>query len=957
MGAYVVERNPSVPNRYTLRSQRLLPENFDQFAHRLDATDRRLCNLLADLNLQHLYKNFKATAKSLQDFTRLLPTHPQRKLILEYIDRRMTEAMDLVEGRALYLMSKDGYPAFRELERRPKAAQIRFEFTRDTQGTRYTARVFLEGKETRLVGTDAVIVTTSPVWLMFDKKVYSFEQEIDGNKLRPFFKTDTVSIPREKETEYYRKFLLKLIEDYEVVAQGFTIDTIESQPKFKLRMTRIGSEFFTFRLEAHYKDVLLSPARPKACYVEFREQIRVPKFIRIMRSLEREQQAMEVFQILADNHGSMLPDELSLYEPDALEWLATHYETIRKSGFELIQDFEGQKYNFARPDLKIKVTENDKGFVINANVRFENIDVPLPALRDNVLKQKPAFRLPDKTQNLLPAAFLNRLRHLFEVATPEGDTLTVRRAHATVVSEVVNNPQPASAALAAPALVAGGAAPPLVTVTGGNGGSGGKVFVPKSLQVLEQLNNNNLPDNIQVELREYQRAGYDWLCFLNEFGLNGILADDMGLGKTVQALTMLQREKERGGYSTTLVVVPNSLMFNWEDEIKRFTPGLSVTQYAGPRRDLMLEHLMRYDVVLTTYGTVRQDVEKLQGFHFHYIILDESQLIKNRDAKTTRAVLQLQSNYRLSLTGTPIENSTLDLWTQMNFLNPGLLGSESFFEKFYAIPIEREQNAARADQLRRLIRPYILRRTKEQVAQDLPPRIDQTYICEMLPDQRRLYDETRQLYRKTFFGKGQGGIMEHNKLQILTSLSRLRQIAIHPALIDPTVRDSGKYDLMWSLLREVLAAGNKVLVFSQFVKLLKMVEFDLKREGIVYAYLDGSTRERRKAVNTFQQDDDVKVFLISLKAGGVGLNLTAAQYVFVLDPWWNPAIEQQAINRAHRIGQSQTVFAYKFITEDSIEEKILLLQQRKAELAGDIIRNDSQIFKFLTHEELTSLFD
>jgi SNF2 family DNA or RNA helicase len=432
----------------------------------------------------------------------------------------------------------------------------------------------------------------------------------------------------------------------------------------------------------------------------------------------------------------------------------------------------------------------------------------------------------------------------------------------------------------------------------------------------------------------------------------------MGLGKTLQTLTLLLRE--HGGTasaaSPSLIVVPNSLVFNWQAEARKFAPALKCLQYTGLRRQEQLSKFADHHLIVTTYGTVRQDLELLLQFRFHYVVLDESQTIKNRDAKITRAVLQLQAAHRLSLTGTPIENSAMDLWTQMQFLNPGLLGSESFFGKYYAIPIEKERNERRAEALRKLTAPFIMRRTKEMVATELPPRTDQVQLCEMTAEQQRLYNETKGAIRQTLFSEQALDSLHTNKLQVLSGLQRLRQIAIHPRLVAPEEPiDSGKYTEMWEMLDNILQSGSKVLIFSQFVKFLQIVKYDLIQRGIRFSYIDGSVRDRGKEVDNFQNDPGIQVFLISLKAGGTGLNLTAAEYVFILDPWWNPAIELQAMNRAHRIGQQKAVFVYKFITEGSIEEKILKLQERKQQLAGDIIQTEDNFFKLLDKDELMDL--
>lgn len=443
--------------------------------------------------------------------------------------------------------------------------------------------------------------------------------------------------------------------------------------------------------------------------------------------------------------------------------------------------------------------------------------------------------------------------------------------------------------------------------------------------------------------------------------MGGILADDMGLGKTIQTLALLQKEKEEGTDSPSLIVLPTSLIQNWCNEARKFTPELKVLIHTGVGRQRRLDHFSKFDLILTTYGIVRQDIDQLKDFPFHYVILDESQMIKNPESKTAKAIRKLVSSYRLSLTGTPVENTVMDIWSQMAFLNPGLLGNETFFKRFYVQPIEKSRDQKRSAKLRRIIYPFILRRKKNQVEKDLPERIEKLQYCEMIEPQRKYYEDIKNTYRNYLMELISNNAWKKNKLNILTGLQKLRQIAIHPRMIEEekfTLEQSGKYKEVKRLLKQVIAKDDsKVLIFSQFVKMLHLLRDDLINEGIKFNYLDGSTRDRQGQVDTFQKDDKIKVFLISLKAGGVGLNLTAADYVFILDPWWNPAVENQAIDRSHRIGQKRTVFFYKFITQDTIEEKILGLQRKKAQLSDDIISVEEDIYKSLDAVDLEDLLN
>ncbi len=460
-------------------------------------------------------------------------------------------------------------------------------------------------------------------------------------------------------------------------------------------------------------------------------------------------------------------------------------------------------------------------------------------------------------------------------------------------------------------------------------------------------------------LREYQREGLGWLLFLREFGLGGCLADDMGLGKTVQVLALL--DARRGASSRpSIVVVPRSLVFNWMREAARFTPSLRVLDFSGPRRRLDDIDPTRVDVVLTTYGTLRADIDALRALDFEYAILDEAQAIKNARTASAKAARLLRARHRLALSGTPIENRLQELWSIFDFLNPGMLGSASTFGLLADLAtdaVEEEGADAMRDTLRRALRPLILRRTKDQVAPELPERIEQTLYVEMEPAQRAFYAELLAATRRTIFDEIDRTGVDRARMHILEALLRLRQAACHPVLVDHSRPDlpSAKLDALIPSLQEIAEEGHKAVVFSQFTSFLTLVRRRLDAAELAFEYLDGSTRDRAQRVDHFQSADGPPVFLISLKAGGHGLNLTAADYVYLLDPWWNPAVEAQAIDRAHRIGQTRRVIATRLVARGTIEEKVLELQASKRTLADAILGADQGVLSGIGREELEML--
>jgi superfamily II DNA or RNA helicase len=466
------------------------------------------------------------------------------------------------------------------------------------------------------------------------------------------------------------------------------------------------------------------------------------------------------------------------------------------------------------------------------------------------------------------------------------------------------------------------------------------------------------PPGFVGELRPYQREGLGWLLFLQQFGFGGCLADAMGLGKTAQTLALLETRRARRkaeGLPPSLVVTPRSLVFNWRQEAEKFTPQMRVLEHTGVGRLRSIEQFADYDLILTTYGTLRRDILLLKDFAFDYVILDEAQAIKNARSESAKAARLLNCRHRLALSGTPIENHLGELWSLFEFLNPGMLGRASVFQ--VAASGGRVVDTELQPLLARALRPFILRRTKEQVARDLPPKTEQTIYCEMDPEQRQAYNELRDHYRRTLLGLVDSRGLQRARFQILEALLRLRQAACHPGLLDPAwaERPSAKLDTFFMHLAEVLESGSKVLVFSQFTSLLALIRKRLDADGVIYEYLDGRTRKRQERVERFQHDPACQLFLISLRAGGQGLNLTAAEYVFLLDPWWNPAVETQAIDRAHRIGQVRPVFAYRLIVRDTVEEKVLELQATKRELADAIITANNSLLHQLERSDLELL--
>jgi superfamily II DNA or RNA helicase len=577
-------------------------------------------------------------------------------------------------------------------------------------------------------------------------------------------------------------------------------------------------------------------------------------------------------------------------------------------------------------NLTAEITTSIDWFDLNGGVDFGGLHVSLPELLEALRKKRSWIELSDGSLGILPKEWLTGFEPVIDLGrVAEDGSLRFNSVQALLVDSLIDSTTvvPDSSFVQLRQTLKSAAAP---------------------LPAEE-------PEEFIGELRPYQREGLGWLQWLESLGIGGCLADDMGLGKTVQLLALLAGSRTAG--TPSLVVAPRSLLFNWREEAARFAPALRLLEYHGSERSLTKDDFSSYDLILTTYGVVRSDISSLSHLEFDRIILDEAQTIKNSTSQTSRAVRLLRGRMRLALSGTPVENHLSDLWSIFEFLNPGMLGSARSFSRSFA---QRNVPKEKRELLGRAIRPFLLRRTKEQVAPELPRRSEQTLYCELDTRQRKKYDELRDHYRATLLSSVRERGMARSKMHVLEALLRLRQAACHPGLISGKENEpSAKLDLFMEEIELMLDGGHKALVFSQFTSMLRLVGRRLMESKISFSYLDGKTKDRQEMVDRFQQSDGPPLFLISLKAGGVGLNLTEADYVFLLDPWWNPAAEAQAIDRSHRIGQDKPVIAYRLIARDTIEEKIVSLQQTKRALADSIMSEDNSMLQGLELADLEML--
>lgn len=947
--SYVVELNEK--GNLTYSHQNISAQNANEFDSGLNDLDYELIQIMDEIQQNAVVNKFQKKKLKPQEF--FLKTYDKNTgdkvlqgEIESYLERRRGKILERIAGKMLFEMGKDGEPTWKEIKIAENRASILFHFRRNEDNTHYFPTIKLDGEKIHFYQNESYLPCKEPGWMVVNDTLFTFEKPVNGRKLKPFFNKKFILIPKNVEEDYYRKFVAPLIASFDVYAQGFEIKTERLSPNPTIKFSEVAqvtptslfadngtkaaaeAEKILFELSFQYGDYNFKADKINDVSVSMEKNGDNYIFHRVGRDTDREK---EIIEKIIDSGLPLKSSRSTLEKNQAISWINAHLKTLKNLGVTIQQkDQKAKKYFLGETSIDLEISENIDWFDIKAVIRFGEFEIPFTTIRKYILKDQREFKLPNGEYAIIPDEWIHEYSDLFAFSTEQDNALKLEKFHLSLVKELQE-------------------------------GNHVKVAMTRKLEKLlnfSEIEDQPAPEHFKGSLRPYQKAGYDWLEFLNQYGFGGCLADDMGLGKTVQTLTLLQKEKESNPGQASLLIMPTSLIYNWQMEAKKFTPKLRVLNYTGTNRNKNTAIFAKYDIVITSYGISRIDVESLSNFYFNYIILDESQAIKNPDSIISKSVRLLKSRRKLILTGTPIENSTMDLWSQMSFVNPGLLGSQKYFKKKYQIPIEKKKDFDRTAKLNAMIKPFILRREKSQVAKDLPEKIENIKYCDLSPDQREYYDKEKNLYRNQLLDIIETEGINKSQMMLLQGLTRLRQIANHPAMVDENYKgDSGKFEDITHMLESALGKNHKILVFSQFVKHLKILENHLQKSAIKYAYLDGSVKDRQAQVEKFQENDHIRVFLISLKAGGLGLNLTEADYVFLLDPWWNPAAEAQAVDRAHRIGQKNTVFTYKFIGRDTVEEKILKLQQSKLKLAKDLITVEESFIKNLSKEDISNLFD
>ena len=786
-------------------------------------------------------------------------------------------------------------------------------FKKTEEGICYQLKMKLGKEKFEVQNKKMLPLTNRPAWILIENQLFPVEN-FGGKMILPFIEKTEVQIPKKSVKTYFEKFILKQAANLDIETEGFGVLKNQTLQQCELKLTKdIFSEKLGISVQFIYPEATFqwNDPRTKKTELDFDKN---SEDISIQQTIRNEKSELIFIEKLKQNglqtNNSNL-FQLAEKQDDNLalpEWLRRNGASLQDIGFTLKNIQIGErKIIDAEPIILEKIEKNIDWFDLFIEIKVGDFLIPFANLIENIRSGNRYYRLPGGKYFIIKEEWLSKFDFLIKFSNQNGSARRLSKNHYEVLK--------------------------LLKIEN------------KEATFAEKTEEFEPPKTLKATLRPYQTEGVNWLLSHYQKSTGACLADDMGLGKTLQTIAILLHAKEQKSTPlNALIILPASLVFNWENELTKFAPSLKFYRHTGSKRNKDHRLFSRNDITLTTYQTALNDAEILTKVDFEFIVLDEGQYIKNSNSKVFKAISQFKAKYRISLSGTPIENSLSDLWSQMEFINPGHLGSASFFKKEFIYPIEKLEDEKRKSQLRTLVSPFLLRRKKEEVAKDLPDLETQIFYSEMTPEQKKIYEEEKSKARNALLENYKASDFEYQGL-VLRTLLKLRQLVNHPRLVSDNFEgESGKFNNILEQFDLIQNAGHKVLMFSSFTKYLDLFEADFSKNKHPFSRLTGKTRpaQRAEEVKKFQTIDEIQAFLISTKAGGTGLNLTAADYVFLMDPWWNPAAENQAIARAHRIGQTKKVIAIKFITKDSIEEKILALQEKKSALANDILEGSKK---------------
>jgi non-specific serine/threonine protein kinase len=839
----------------------------------------------------------------------VLEDNPLNPLIVDLLSQVKTESLE----DKVYIDEED--------------YKIRVDYAETDDGFEPKLKVYNEfGREYYLQAP--TVLSPIPLIILTGQRVIKVSNVRDSEGLEKLSQLSQFAIPKEEFDVFKTKFLPLINKDTHV---DFP-ENIDFLDELGFPSPRIN----LFESEGLLKLELVFMYQGELVRYEDTGDVIISRADGLVRIKRNDQEEDEWMQVLEEHYAVFVKNCHFKLKISPFDWLYQEVPKLEQKGIEFWGEELLEEYRVKRlePEYNLSLSSNNDWLDLKGGIKYGDIQVSFKDVLKEVKKERKYIKLTDGSHGKIPQEWLDNIELFGGLAEEHGNDIRINEFHVSVINSIFGD----------------------IDYTQLNEQSRRKINM---IQNLEQIEDYPVPTTLNGDLREYQKSGYRWMRFLNDYNLGGCLADDMGLGKTIQTLTLLLEQKRLKVGKPSVIIAPTSLMFNWEAEATKFSPALKIHKHIGAKRGkATATKFGKFDVVLTTYGVLRRDIDDIEKIQLNYAVLDESQNIKNPQSQNYKAVQRLNTLNKMILTGTPIENNLIELWSQFNFINPGLLGNQTFFKETFVRDIVVNQNPKRVESLKNIINPFILRRTKSQVATELPDKTETVILCEMTEEQKELYEREKALYRSSLIQKIKKDGVEKSRMKILEALTRLRQICNHPQTVfEDYEGDSGKLKTLFDMLEDIVAEKHRVLIFSQYVKMLQIISKRMTAAKINFTYLDGQTKNRQKVVDDFQSNPDISAFLISLKAGGVGLNLTAADYVFIIDPWWNPAVEQQAIDRAYRIGQKNNVFVYKTIAKDTIEEKIVTLQDKKKGLVADIISTDETIFKQLTAIDFEGLFE
>ncbi len=1005
--------------RYINPLERITNLNFETYSS-LSPVAIRLFQLSEEIEPHALLTRFTKQKITLKEFFSK-HEKIVNELVLPFVDSRLNEIIGLLAQSSIPLYDASAMPHLYppdEIKITPGIAKTVLRFDRNNEGTVYSLEVFTGKTKINLQDQSGYLISNSPCLLIIRNNLIIFERNITGKILSPFLQKEHIVIPKRLENKYFSSFIKKLVNNSEIIAKGFDVRDIKVDPEAILTLETDWQEKPCLTLKFKYGEKAILANNTLKSFTDLRSDDDGFTFFRLQRDKSWENQKIEflkheglhqftAFFFLKDSQNNSYDQNTNYhytadnlrkdYTPELLKkgltysllrWLINKKQTLIDNGFTIDTNTENQyalSYGEIRQDLK---TEND-WFDINLILLIEDQEIPFIRLRSHILDRQREYLLPNGKVFLIPEPWFDKYKELMIHAEVVDNRLKLNKHHYTLLNRVnpgeINKPDVYSppASLKLPPLNNVNLRPYQITgfewmVHISNMGFGGiladDMGLGKTLQTIAVLS------HYYTSIENVTSSGYQQ----GESDISSTDSDSTAIQTPenkqlnkqtsfqlylfeppVESVTSITDKKVpsdkyiQGNKNTaaSLIVMPASLIHNWENELNRFAPFLRKLIYTGSGRKKSIKYFDNYQIILTTYGTLRNDIDFIGNYEFLFAILDEGQQIKNPQSLIAKSVFNINAQHKLVLTGTPVENSLIDLWSQMNFTNRGLLGDLHKFNTYYATPLSKDPESYQAVSLLSMIKPFILRRTKESVTPELPDLTETVTFCEMTEKQHTLYESEKSKIRNVVLEQIENGKISETPIMVLKALMQLRQVSNHPRMLDDKSNaGSGKYDEIADRLATIISEKHRVLIFSSFVKHLNLMEEHCLEMGYKYTKLTGSSTNRGKIVSGFKNNEDTGVFLISLKAGGVGLNLTEADYVFILDPWWNPAAEMQAINRAHRIGQDKGVFVYRFITKDSIEEKILQLQLKKKALADAFIKPQSFI-SGMSKEELVQLFE